>query len=113
MNSEVRDVLVILDASAGSDVRTRVATYGRVLHRVSSRVVVVRVEDGSIGALAREAGVMRLMQSSAPVDLEGLDENESLFVRGWLLSRQPKTRPAEGRPWDAPGFQPPDKPKGT
>ena len=43
-----------------------------------------------------------------------LTEGERLFAEGWLerQSRGPKERKGEGLPWDAPGFQPPDRDDG-
>lgn len=43
-------------------------------------------------------------------DLASLAPAELLFVEAWQtrLDGPPKVRPGDGRPWDEPGFQPPD-----
>lgn len=44
--------------------------------------------------------------------LTTLSAGERLFVQGWGAGQtaEPKARPGEGLPWDAPGFEPPDDP---
>ncbi len=43
------------------------------------------------------------------VVLRELSEAELLFVAAWRQRRRPKIRPGDGLPWDAPGYQPPDR----
>lgn len=38
----------------------------------------------------------------------GLNERERLWIEAWSRRAEPKRRAGQGRPWDAPGFEPPD-----
>jgi len=59
-------------------------------------------------ALARGPGGIDARGDEAAIDQ--LDDGGRLFVDGWRQSRDKGPRVGEGLAWDAPGFQPPDRP---
>lgn len=77
---------------------------GRELHRFSESVFVAELPEGVEVAALRH---------SRPVRPEALDDVSRLAVDAWRAMEDKarrKTRgPAEGLPWDAPGYQPPRK----
>ncbi|MDY7088745.1 MAG: hypothetical protein SYR96_27025 [Actinomycetota bacterium] len=48
-----------------------------------------------------------------PEVLLGLDPAARLFVAAWRDRQHPKKRIGDGLSWDAPGFRPPDPPRGS
>jgi len=64
-----------------------------------ARLAIGRLSDGGTKVLGDESV------------LDELDEGAQLFVRAWR--ERPLSKPdrrGEGLPWDAPGFEPPDRP---
>ncbi|HEX5746849.1 MAG TPA: hypothetical protein VFZ09_11450 [Archangium sp.] len=107
------DALLIIDAevSRASDVLSRVAASLQVTQRLPPRLAIVRGTPGQLEALREQPGVAALCEGPVPPEvLEQLGPTEQLFAKAWETGRQPKSRPGEGLPWDAPGFQPPDGP---
>ncbi|RKG62207.1 hypothetical protein D7X30_02480 [Corallococcus sp. AB011P] len=77
---------------------------GRELHRFSESVFVAELPEGvEVAAL----------KYSQPLQPEALDGASSLAVDAWRAmedkARRKEMGPAEGLPWDAPGYQPPRK----
>lgn len=95
----------------GSDRWPVIATTG-------PHVAVVRGEPGDLEEIAQHArlAVARLPHGGTRVlgdegALDDLDEGARLFVAAWR--ERPLSKPdrvGEGLSWDAPGFEPPDRP---
>jgi hypothetical protein len=113
VSEDRREFLIVL-----SDARTETTLHElrsrfAVTHAASPRVVVVNADREEAATLRSLPGVTGVFDRNVPGDvLESLDESEALFVAAWE-SRQEgreKVRPGEGLPWDASGFEPPDRP---
>jgi hypothetical protein len=114
MDNQSGEALVILKSPTASKITDSIATRAKVTQIASPRVFVVSSDHSSLNAIAQLAGVANVLtEPDAPLpDISWLDQNERLFIKGWLMARQPKTRgKGEGLSWDAPGFLPPDPPK--
>jgi hypothetical protein len=113
MANQSRQALVILGPSVGENVADSIAAQARVTQIASPRVFIVSGDSSSVDNIARLPGVSHVLTGlEAPQDIADLNEQESLFVKSWLVSQQPKARgKTEGLAWDKPGFQPPDPPK--
>jgi hypothetical protein len=82
----------------------------RVLHRGSPRVAVIEGPWAKIHALAARPGV-QVVEDDPPSELLArLDASEAIFARAWRQRRKPKNRAGDGLSWDAPEYQPPDRP---
>ena len=101
-------LLVVAD-----DVRQVLDRLGRpvtLVQHLPPRLAVVEADDTTL--LRGAPGVVAVGDPELPDDVRaGLSDTERLFADAWVLGRQPKVRPGEGLPWDAPGFQPPDRPR--
>ncbi|NOJ95236.1 hypothetical protein HMI51_20135, partial [Corallococcus coralloides] len=108
------EALIIVEESRADDVLSRVGQLVTVTQRLPPRLAIVRGERADLDAVSRLPGVLVVAEGSLPESaLRRLNETEQLFAEAWVLGRQPKaSRPGEGLSWDAPGFQPPDGPKG-
>jgi hypothetical protein len=94
-------------------------TEGRweVTARVDPDVLVVRADVDDLEELAPHARLAMGRLPDGAVEavgdehaLEELDEGARLFVRAWMHRPSRKAeRRGEGLPWDAPGFEPPDR----
>jgi hypothetical protein len=72
----------------------------------------VRVDDDERDAVLRIPGVTALVEEP-PAELPtDLSPEERVFVAAWAARGAPKVRRGEGLDWDAPGFEPPDRPAG-
>ena len=87
-----------------------------VVARAQPHVTVVRASPGDLDEIARHGqlamartadGSVRMVGDESA--LEGLDVGARLFVQAWQQTRKPD-RAGDGRPWDAPGFEPPGPP---
>jgi hypothetical protein len=85
-----------------------------VVESASPRVFVVHADEQTAESLEEHEGVNLFKpDDNLPEELiNSLSTAERLFVAGWQQRHQMqnKKRPGEGRPWDAPGFEPPDAP---
>lgn len=109
METGEREVLFILASEGAEETLTRLQRHVRIEHVLRPRVVLARAPGGvELQALQRIPGVA--VVTARPLS-EGvwpeLTPTEQLFVQAWLQRQEPKTRPGEGLPWDAPGFKPP------
>jgi hypothetical protein len=91
---------------------------------VPPRVVVLRAGADGLAAIA---GACRLAIARGADDqvevvgdlavLDELDDGARLFVEAWRTQRSAasatRDRAGDGLPWDAPGFEPPDPPRGA
>lgn len=106
------EVLVIFSEPPNQRVVTDLKTRYRVKALVPPRLAVVEVEQPQVADLERLAGVeLVLMGPSSAALPASLTESERLFISGWQQRRGDKRRKGEGLPWDAEGYQPPDKPR--
>jgi hypothetical protein len=105
--------LVVVEESQADTVLPRVNQLVQVTQRLPPRLAIVQGEKGQLEAVSKLPGVVSVSEGSVPDSvLKGLNPTERIFADAWVLSRKPKVRPGEGLPWDAEGFQPPDKPDG-
>lgn len=104
MAEQTGEVLVILKDSTAPGTRDQIAREGQLTQAGSERVFAMR------GPVPDSPHIERVLTGAdAEADVPaGLSLGESLFAKGWLLARKPKTRTGEGLPWDSPGFLPPD-----
>lgn len=104
------EVLVILEPANAGQARREILRSAQVLQQASDRVMTV---DGDAESVARVHGVVKVLTGSETAEaLPGLTPAESLFSKGWLVSKKKHlTRRGEGLAWDAPGFVPPDPPR--
>src|SRR4051794_18155687 len=93
---------------------------GQVLARLGRRATLVQhlpprlavVETDDADGLRRAPGGVAVGDPDLPDDVRaGLSDTERLFADAWVLGSRPKVRPGDGLPWDAPGYQPPDRPR--
>lgn len=107
-----RELLVILAGEHVADARDRIRRDHRVSQQASPRVIVIDRWPGDEARVSAIPGVRAVTTGDLPPELlEGLDDGEILFIRGWVTRIQElpsKRRRGEGTSWDAPGFRPPD-----
>ena len=84
---------------------------------VPPRITVHRADPAALDQIAAHARLALLRDGERterrgdPEVLDQLEPAERLFVEAWTAAGGPKPgRPGEGRSWDSPGFQPPDRP---
>jgi hypothetical protein len=110
--AEARELLVILDTDGTAAALDRLASVARVTQVLLPRLALVRADAAARDAIRRIPGVIALVEE-APADLPpDLTPEERVFVAAWAARGAPKVRPGEGLDWDAPGFEPPDRPAG-
>lgn len=113
MAEDRREFLIMLSDARTETTLRELRSRAAVLHAASPRVVVVNANLEEAATLRSLPGVTGVFDRNVPSDvLESLEEGEALFVAAWE-SRQEgreKVRPGEGLPWDASGFEPPDRP---
>jgi hypothetical protein len=109
------EFLVILDPLTAAEAQERLRSSHRVTQVGSSRVVVVAVSPEETPPSPSTPGVVAVSSGAPPPGVvEELDEQEAMFVTAWAsrMTGPEKQRRGEGLPWDAPGFEPPDRPAG-
>jgi hypothetical protein len=81
-----------------------------VVHRLPPRLAIVEAGDEAIAALERASGVRVLRAPLDAAALASLSPEERVFVEASLspVGEKP-ARAGDGLPWDAPGFEPPDR----
>lgn len=105
-----RERLVILEPGAASAARAKIEAVAAVTQALEPRLLLIRADPKAAEAVARIAGVAGV-HDSPPAELPSdLTPAERTFVAAWAARGQPKTRPGEGLPWDAPGHLAPDGP---
>ncbi len=105
------EVLVIVEPGRVDEVLGGITQGVTVTQRLPPRLAVVTGDDDDLTALQHLPGVVAVVESSVSASArDELNPTERLFVEAWLRRQQPKVRPGEGLPWDAPGFLPPDPP---
>ena len=106
--------LVFIEGTDADAAWVRIGALVTVTQRLPPRLAIVQGEDDAIEAVRGVPGVRLVVaEDAAPASsLEGLTDGERLFAEAWQAGRSPKSsRPGQGLPWDAEGFQPPDGPR--
>ena len=84
----------------------------RVVQSLPPRLAIVSGDDRALSLLddaAEVRAVVRAGDDGGP--FEDLGDEERIFVAAWTVRHKPKVRRGDGLPWDAPGFEPPDRPE--
>jgi hypothetical protein len=102
------EVLVVLEPRAAEKALARLRSVSQVIQVLPPRLAFVLVDAKNMARLARIQGVLKAYDDVPAKFPSDLTASERLFVSAWKARRQPKTRPGEGLPWDAPGYIPPD-----
>lgn len=103
--------LLILDESAAAAAMTRVSRLVHITQQLPPRLALVEGGAAAVDQVRTVAGVRAVCTKDINDSLlEELTEPERLFAEAWKLSLKPKgARVGEGLPWDAEGFQAPDR----
>ena len=110
MTDVPRERLVILEPGAASAARAKIGAVAAVTQVLEPRLLLIRADAKAAESVARIAGVTGVYEA-LPAELPSdLTPAERAFVGGWAARGEPKTRPGEGLPWDAPGHLAPDGP---
>ncbi|MBM3564016.1 MAG: hypothetical protein FJX48_12955 [Alphaproteobacteria bacterium] len=111
MSDLEREFLVVIDSVRSTEVLARLRVAVHVTQVFSPRLALVRNEPGAMERARAIPGVQHV-RADDPRDLiPDLTPSEHLFVSAWVERVRPKTRRGEGLNWDAPGFEPPDRPR--
>lgn len=108
MTREFLVLLALNDAGAAADVRQ----HCRVVSALPPRLLVVEADERVAHGLRALPGVANVIDATAGILPDSLNETERLFTQAWQQGRQmqDKQRPGDGLNWDAEGFLPPDRP---
>jgi hypothetical protein len=106
-----REHLVILELGLADQARAKVEAVAVVTQLFRPRLLLIRADANAVERIARIPGVVGVYDAAPSQTPSDLSPEERVFIAAWATRRQPKTRPGEGLPWDAPGFVPPDAPK--
>ncbi len=103
------ELLVLLDDTAGVGV---LPDSAQVVHRASSRLVVVSVDERQRDQLESTPGVAAITSGAlADEVVSSLTGPETQFARAFALAGTAKSRRiGDNVAWDAEGFEPPDPP---
>jgi hypothetical protein len=110
MRDPLREFLVVLEPSLADKTLAQLRAITNVTQVLAPRLALVRADPETIARVAQMEGVLDVSDDTLPELPQELTPSERLFVSAWEARRQPKIRPGEGLPWDAPGFLPPDSP---
>jgi hypothetical protein len=106
-----REVLVVFRAGMSADAFAQLRTLYRLTSMAPPRIAIVAAGE-DVDALRQRPDVEAVLTTTTNATPDSLSEAELLFVNGWRARHQSggKSRTGDGLAWDAPGFQPPDKP---
>lgn len=106
------EALVIVEEVRAAEALSRVGELVELTQRLPPRLAIARGTQEALEAVRHLPGVVSVSEGAVPEPvLSGLNPTEQVFAEAWALGRKPKAfRPGEGLSWDAPGFQPPDRP---
>jgi hypothetical protein len=110
MPDPLREYLIILEPHLADKALAQLRAIANVTQVLAPRLALVRAHAETMRRAAQIEGVLTVSDDTVPELPQDLTPSERLFVSAWEVRRQPKTRPGEGLPWDAPGFLPPDSP---
>ncbi|MDQ3735436.1 MAG: hypothetical protein M3400_15825 [Actinomycetota bacterium] len=101
----------MLDGEALVVLRDAREPVGEVVHQISARVFVVRQDEATFDVLSHDPRVAYVGAQPPPDLVNGLEDQERLFVDGWLARGKQSRRTGDGLSWDAEGMTPPDLPR--
>src|SRR5215469_12413436 len=104
------ELLIVLESRSASETLARLRAVANVTQVFPPRLALVQAGPDARTRIARIEGVLDALDDPARALPADLTPAERIFAAAWQARRQPKTRPGEGLPWDAPGFEPPDRP---
>ena len=105
-----RELLIVLDSQPASETLARLRAAANVTQVFPPRLALVRPGPDARTHIAGIQGVLHVLDDPARKLPPDLTPAERTFAAAWQARQQPRTRPGEGLPWDAPGFEPPDQP---
>jgi hypothetical protein len=105
-----REHLVILEPRLADQARAAIEAVAVVTQVLRPRLLLIRADAKAEERIARIAGVVGVYNAAPSQTPSDLSPEERVFIAAWEARSQPKSRPGEGLPWDAPGFVPPDVP---
>lgn len=112
MSELEREFLVVVDPARSREVLARLGEAVAVSQIFTPRLALVRDDPGAQERARSIVGVVHV-RTDDPRDLiPDLTPSERLFIAAWVERARPKMRRGEGLNWDAPGFEPPDRPRG-
>jgi hypothetical protein len=98
----------LVELEPGVKLEQAIPAGARILQQLPPRLVIVAADQDAISNMKRSAEIKALFTDEIPPEtLDGFDEVTRAFAVGWNQRRQPKQRPGDGLPWDAPGFEAP------
>lgn len=104
--------LIVLDAGpTAAAAMERISERLHITQQLPPRLALVEGEAADLQRARTLVGVTAVCtQRIDDVVFKQLNEAERLFAEAWTLSLKPKgARRGDGLPWDAAGFQPPDR----
>ena len=112
MSDAPRELLIVLESRPASETLAQLRAVANVTQVFLPRLALVQAGPDTMARLARIRGVLHVYDDPARKLPADLTPAERIFAAAWQARQQPKTRTGEGLPWDAPGFEPPDRPDG-
>ena len=109
---DMQEALVVVGESESVSALPRIGELVQVKQQLPPRLAIVEGEARSFEAVRSLPGVVAVCEEAVPdTVLQQLNSTERLFAEAWVVGRKPKTeRRGDGLPWDADGFEPPDRP---
>lgn len=106
--SSIVQALIIAESSDPDEAFMRASEYVRMTQHLPPRIAVAEGNRSQLDAVRALPDVFGVFEKDIPgAVLQKLNPTERLFVEAWVLAREPKSRPGEGLPWDADGFESP------
>ena len=102
-----RELLIVLESRPASETLAQLRAVANVTQVFPPRLALVQAGPHAGTRIARIQGVLHVLDDPARKLPADLTPAERIFAAAWQARQQPKTRPGEGLPWDAPGFEPP------
>ncbi len=104
----IQEALLIVDSPNPDQVLSQAGELVRLTQRLPPRLAIIVGESSQLEAVRDLPGVVGVFEAVVPDSvLQRLNPTERLFAEAWVAGRQPKSRPGEGLPWDAGGYEPP------
>ena len=112
MTDVPRELLIVLESRPASETLAQLRAVATVTQVFPPRLALVQAGPDARTRIARIQGVLHVLDDRARKLPPDLTPAERTFAAAWQARQQPKTRPGDGLPWDAPGFEPPGPPDG-
>jgi hypothetical protein len=104
-----REALVVIDGEAGR-VLDEIEAAAQVTQILAPRLVLVSADAGVLARIAEIPGVGAVYTDVIESPPPDLTPAERVFMSAWELRAGARSRIGDGLPWDATGFDPPDRP---